>query len=121
MRSTSRFCCVVGSPPHRQWSSSISASQEGSRIPFLLPVEVCYPGKPFSSTLGCMGWEVSPSDRASDLESVRPDSQLVQTGVASLIFIQASLYVLAAELHSPSTAPVSGEDPGMLAGFDWFI
>lgn len=108
MGSTSRFSCVVRSPPHRQRSSSVSASQEGSRSPFLLPMEVCYPGKPLSSTPGHMGWGVSPSGRASGLQNMRPDSQLVQTGVPSLIFTQASLYVVVAELvlHSPSTTPV---------------
>ena len=117
MQSTSRFSCVVGSSPHCQPSSSISASPEG-RSPFLLPMEVCYPSKSLSSTPGHVGWGHSSSGRDSGLRSTGADSQLVQTGVASLIFTQASLYVLSAELvlHSPSTAPVSARIQGCWQG-----
>lgn len=102
MGSASKFSCVVGSP-HTCSQAAFQSHDKGSRSPFLLPMEV--------------------SPRQARDQQHRAGSALLTgqwfikhqarfpsgaNGCCSLIFTQASLYVLAAELalQSPSTVPV---------------
>lgn len=102
MGSTSRFSCHTPAvTPHMCSQAAFQPHDKGSRSPFLPPMEVS-PRRALEQQHGCLG-QAQPFWQGQWVIK-----HLVQMGVASLIFTQAGLYVLAAELvlQSPSTVPV---------------